>query len=338
MKKVVTTVLILIAILAAGGWLLLGPATQFQDNTKYLYVYHTETAQEEIKSQLAGASGIRNYGLFSLLAKPSKLWDKVKAGRFEIKKGSSILTVLRTLRNNHQATVKLVINKLRTREDLAGLLGRQFITDSVHTSIFLSDNDSLKSLGVDTNTLMTLVIPDTYELKWNLSVKKILGRLKDYEEDFWKEKGRLEKAKSWGLTPEQVYTLASIVEEETNADSEKGNVASVYYNRYKQGMALGADPTVKFALKDFAIKRILSGHLQVQSPYNTYRNKGLPPGPICTPSQKTIDAVLNMPHTSFLYFVAESNFSGRHHFSNTFEEHVAYANKYRQALDSNSLK
>lgn len=333
-------VIAILALIGAAilGWLFFASATRFSEKKKNIYVYHQASAQSEIEAQLAGNDGIKGLALFNVLASKLHVWDKVKPGRFEINKGASLISILKMFRNNHQAEAKLIINKLRTRYDLAGILGKNFQTDSIHTLIFLSDNDSLHSLGVDTNTLMTLVIPDTYEMKWSSSVKTILSRLKDYKDAFWNKKDRLAKAKAWNLTPEQVYTLASIVEEESNTNDEKGNIASVYYNRYLKGMPLGADPTVKFALNDFGIKRILSGHLQVQSPYNTYKNKGLPPGPICTPSVKTIDAVLDMPRTSFLYFVAESSFNGRHHFSNTFEEHVEYANKYRQALDSNSIK
>jgi UPF0755 protein len=180
---------------------------------------------------------------------------------------------------------------------------------------------------------MTLIIPDTYILNWNTSVKKILQRLSKEKDKFWHEDNRLTKANNLGFTPKQVYTLASIVEEETNKNDEKGNIASVYINRYKKGMPLGADPTIKFALKDFGLKRILYGHLQVTSPYNTYKNTGLPPGPICTPSEKTIDAVLDAPTTNYLFFVARSDFSGYHHFSSSYAEHEQYAKQYQQALN-----
>ncbi len=228
---------------------------------------------------------------------------------------------------------RLVINKLRTANDFAKLIGKNFSTDSVHACNYFTSNDSLQQLGVDTNTLMTLVIPDTYIMYWNTSLTNIMKRLQDERDKFWEEKNRLQKADSAGLTPKQVVTIASIVEEETNKNDEKGNVASVYINRYRKGMPLGADPTIKFALKDFGLRRILYGHLMVESPYNTYRNKGLPPGPICTPSEKSIDAVLNAPSTDYLFFVAKSDFSGYHHFSNTYAEHMQYARLYQKALN-----
>ena len=281
---------------------------------------------------------IRSTGIFNMLAKRLNAWDRITPGRFEIKKGESIFSIIRDLRNNHQSPVRLVINKLRIREDLARLIGKNFSTDSVNTLYFLSSNDSLSSLGVDTNTLMTLIIPDTYFLNWNSSPEKILSRLKDEQQKFWNKNDREQKAASLNLTQTQVYTLASIVEEETNKNDEKGNVASVYMNRLNKGMPLAADPTIKFALKDFALKRIYYGQLAMPSPYNTYRNKGLPPGPICTPSALTLDAVLNAPRTDYLFFVARSDFSGYHQFTSNFAEHDKYAKLYQQALNGEMAK
>ena len=149
----------------------------------------------------------------------------------------------------------------------------------------LTNNDSLKQFAADTNTVMSLLIPDTYQLKWNLSLNDIMNRLKTESDKYWQQNNRIEKAKQHGLTPLQAYTIASIVEEETNKESDKGKIASVYINRLDKGMPLAADPTIKYALRDFSLKRILFGHLSVASSYNTYRNKGLPPGPICTPSK-----------------------------------------------------
>jgi len=173
---------------------------------------------------------------------------------------------------------------------------------------------------------------------WNSRTGRILQRLKTEQENFWKRNNRLEKAKALGFTPNQVYTIASIVEEETNKQDEKGNIASVYINRYEKGMRLGADPTVKFALKDFGLKRIYEKHLQVVSPYNTYKVAGLPPGPICTPSSKTIDAVLSAPKTDYMFFVAKSDFSGHHTFSSNYAEHLQHAKEYQKALDEMILR
>jgi UPF0755 protein len=218
------------------------------------------------------------------------------------------------------------------------VIGKNFEVDSVDVVSYLQNSDSLSSFDVDDNTLMTLIIPNTYSFLWTTSVSKILKRLQTEQENFWKKNDRLKKAESLGFTPKQVYTIASIVEEETNKNDEKGNIASVYINRYRKGMPLGADPTVKFALKDFSLKRIYHKHLQVVSPFNTYRNQGLPPGPICTPSTTSIDAVLNSPQTDYLFFVAKKDFSGYHTFATNYTDHLKFAKEYQQALDEYLLK
>ncbi|TKK70776.1 endolytic transglycosylase MltG [Ilyomonas limi] len=334
MKKII--LLLFIVTIIAGcifAWMVFGSATTFDAKSKYIYAYDSLPPKQQIEQQLQDSNYIRNLWLFNILADRMNVWNRLKPGRFEIEKGESLIDLARRLRNNVQAPARLVINKLRTSNDLAKLVGKNFSTDSAQALQFLTSNDSLQPLGVDTNTLFTLIIPDTYIINWNSSVKKILQRLDKERDKFWHEDRRLAKADSLGLSPKQVYTLASIVEEETNKNDEKGEIASVYINRYKKGMPLGADPTIKFALKDFALKRILYGHLQVASPYNTYRNAGLPPGPICTPSEKTIDAVLNAPSTDYLFFVAKSDFSGYHQFSSNYAQHQQYAKQYQQALN-----
>ena len=165
-----------------------------------------------------------------------------------------------------------------------------------------------------------------------------MQKMKIQKTQFWNSKNRLEKAKQKGLTPNEVYTLASIVDEETNYDSDKSLIASVYQNRLKQSMLLQACPTIKFAMQDFTLTRIYDKYLTNPSPYNTYKNKGLPPGPICTPSPKTIDLVLNATTTNYLYFVAKADFSGYHHFSNNYEEHDRYAKEYQKKLDEYQAK
>lgn len=237
------------------------------------------------------------------------------------------------LRSGKQVPVNLVITKLRTKEDLAKKISGNFEVDSLTVINFLNNSDSLQTFNVDTNTVMTDVIPNTYTYTWNTPVKNIFKKLYIEEQNFW-NKERLEKAQRLQLTPKQIYTLASIVEEETNKQDDKGKIASVYINRLRKGMKLAADPTVKFAMRDFGLKRIYHKHLEYVSPYNTYLNTGLPPGPICTPSIKTIDAVLDSPQTDYLFFVARADFSGYSNFASTYEQHQVYAKAYQQALDS----
>jgi UPF0755 protein len=296
-------------------------------------VYTGKTDKASVMDSVEKNDILKHPGIFELLANRMDVWRRLKPGRYEINKGENLINITRMLRNNRQSAVNLVINKLRTNEDLAAIIAKNFEADSLNVINFINNQDSLSRLDADTNTLMTLVIPNTYTLYWNTSTGKILRRLKSEKDNFWEKKDRKNKAKELGFTPNQIYTIASIVEEETNKDDEKGNVASVYINRYRTGMPLGADPTIKFALKDFGLKRIYRKYLEVPSPYNTYRNTGLPPGPICTPSAKTIDAVLNSPKTDYMYFVARSDFSGYHTFTSTYNQHLQRAREYQKALD-----
>ena len=237
------------------------------------------------------------------------------------------------LKAGKQSPVRLVINKLRLKEDLAGKIGKTFEIDSLEAINFLSNKDSIAAYKLDDNTLLSAIIPNTYELNWNTSFKKVFSRLKSEQEKFWNA-DRTQKAKAKNLTPLQAYIIASIVEEETNKADDKPLVASVYTNRFIKGEKLQADPTVKFAKKDFLMTRILFSDLKFESPYNTYAHAGLPPGPICTPSTKSIDAVLDAPKTDYMFFVAKPDFKGYSNFAVTYAEHQVFARAYQQALDS----
>jgi UPF0755 protein len=197
---------------------------------------------------------------------------------------------------------------------------------------FMTSPDSLKEFGLDSNTVMTAVFPNTYTYRWNSTPSTIFSKLYTEYKKIWTP-DRKQLAQQHGLTPATSYILASIIEEETNIKEDKGYMASVYMNRMNKGIRLGADPTVKFALKDFSLKRIYEKHTAVESPYNTYRNLGLPPGPICTPSLETIDEVLHSPSTNYLFFVAKSDLSERHVFTETYADHLKYAKEYHKALD-----
>jgi UPF0755 protein len=271
-------------------------------------------------------------GLF-ILSKVLPNWEVVRPGKYQLKKGQTAWQIARMLKNGRVAEVKLVINKLRTKEDFAQLIGNQFSTDSTAVMQFITSNDSLQPFGVDTSTFYAMIIQDTYQFYWDTPFKQILTKLKSYQEKFWDHIDRRNKLQSKHLTDIEAYTLASIVDEETNVVSDKYKIASVYINRLAKDMPLQACPTIKYALKDFTITRIYEKYLSSPSPYNTYRKKGLPPGPICTPLPATIDIVLNAPNTNYLYFVAKSDFSGMHHFSPTYEEHNKYAIEYQKALD-----
>lgn len=320
----------LLAIVSA--WIFLGSGTGFSETKKALYIRSSGATQEAVLDSIHLHQIVRNETLFKFLANRLHYWSHIKPGKYEFQKGTSLLTILRTLRNGSQTPVKLTITKIRTKEDLAKMVGNRFECDSLQMISFLNNKDSLSRFNVNADEALTLVLPDTYTFNWNTTPSKIMKKMADVSDGFW-TKERAAKAKSLGLTPVQVYTLASIVEEETNAAAEKGNIASVYMNRLHKGAPLQADPTIKFAMKDFSIKRIYEKYLFVESPYNTYRNKGLPPGPICTPSRKTIDAVLNAPKTNYLFFVASPDSIGVHTFSATYAEHLQKAKSYHNLLN-----
>ena len=332
MKKIIG--LLFILLLIGGGYVaynIFGP-TISSPADKYFYI-KTGSTYEDVKTALHEQGIVKGNFFFDKLSNQLKYKDNLKPGKYEIKDNSSLLSLLRMLKAGAQSPVKLVINKLRTKEDFASKISRGFECDSLEVINFLTNNDSLSTYNLDTNTVMTAVIPNTYLLKWNSSFKTLFTRLKSEQQKFWTDE-RKQKAAAKNLTTTQVYTMASIVEEETNKPEDKLLIASVYRNRIAQGQKLEADPTVKYAMRNFGLKRILRGHLQYQSPYNTYQNTGLPPGPICTPSTKTIDAVLDSPETNYIFFVAKPDFKGYSNFAATYPEHLKFAKAYQNALDS----
>lgn len=333
MKKLFLIVLAVLAIgTAAAAWILFGVGTGFSSKKEILYIRTKNATKTAVLDSLAKNKIVKRLEVFEWAADHMNYWNKIKPGKYEITKGSSIIEIIRKLRNGDQTPVKLVITKLRTKEDLAKIVDKKFESDSLQMTTYFKSSTFLKQYNIDSQNILTLVLPDTYEYFWNSSPEKILDKIIKASDKFWTDE-RKQKAAALSLTPSQAYTLASIVEEETNADEEKGEIASVYLNRLAKGMPLQADPTVKFALKDFGLRRIYFKHLATESPYNTYKNKGLPPGPICTPSRKTIDAVLNAPNTDYLYFVASPEFDGTHLFSTTYEEHQKKAKQYQDALN-----
>jgi UPF0755 protein len=329
MKKII---LFLLLILLLGGafvaWKLFGPSVK-QPEGKYFYVHTGETFLGMLDS--LDEKNIANPQWVSRTAKYLK-FRIVKPGRYEIKKGMSVFELVRMLRAGSQSPVNFVVTKFRTKEALAARAGKLFEFDSLQMISFLNNPDSLKTYDLDTNTVMAAVVPLSYTLNWNSTPSRLFRQFSSAYKNFWNTTRR-QKADSLGISKEQVVTLASIIDEETNAPSDRPLIASVYLNRIRKGMPLQADPTVKFAMKDFTIKRILNTHLLTQSAYNTYLNKGLPPGPICTPAVETIDAVLDSPKTEYLYFVANSNFDGTHIFTTNYNDHMKYAKEYQQALN-----
>ena len=332
MKKLVLSLFIIILLIGAAAiYLILGPGTAFKSPSYDLYI-HTGMNYNDLDSMLNEDKVLSHPAVFNWLAKRVSYPASVKAGKYEIKEGMSLLNILKMLRNGRQIPVNLVITKLRTREDLAGLIGRKFECDSASFMRFLNNTDTLNYYGLDTNTVMTLVFPNTYTYFWNTTPTRIFKKMELAAQNYWTP-DRLQEASDRHLTRTTAYILASIVEEETTRKSDKPKIASVYLNRISSGMRLAADPTVKFALRRFDLKRVYEKYLMVESPYNTYRYAGLPPGPICTPSMESMDAVLNAPESKFLYFVAKPDFSGYSNFAETYSAHMQNAKEYQKALD-----
>lgn len=332
MRKILLILLLIVVIIGGyAAWQIFG-ATINTPKDGYLYV-KTGTTYPSLKKQLAEEDILNNNFFFDKIATRSGLDKNVKPGRYKIKNGTSMLNFVKMLKRGVQEPVNLVITKLRTKENLARLLGNKFETDSLAVINFLTSNDSLAQFKVDTNTVMTLVMPNSYQIYWTQTIPEILNRLQKEADKFWTSERRA-RAANLNLSKEQVYTMASIIEEETNKTKDKSLIASVYLNRMAKGMRLEADPTVKYAMRDFALTRILHGHLKYPSPYNTYQNKGLPPGPISTATAETIDAVLDAPKTNYIFFVAKPDFKGFSNFAATYPEHLKFAKAYQLALDS----
>lgn len=328
-KILIRASLILIIILLFISWKFFGPALSLSPG-EYFYI-KTGSDYTAVKNELVEKKFIGSSTWFNWVSKILQ-YKNIKPGRYKLKKDMSLFSFVRMLKNGTQSPVNFVITKLRTTNDLAKKVGASFECDSTQMISFMKNEDSMKSIGLDTNTVMSVVMPYSYPIRWNTTPKKIFQNFLVAYKNFWTDE-RKQKADSIHLTPVQVSTLASIIEEETNNKNDKFNIASVYLNRLAIGMPLQADPTIKFALKNFKLKRIYNANLSVLSPYNTYLNKGLPPGPICTPSVETIDAVLNAPKTNYLYFVASSNFDGSSVFTNSYAIHLKNAKAYQQALN-----
>lgn len=328
----------IIAACCLAGLALLFPALYLTscyshgEETAYVYIADTAT-QASVKQSLAEA-GVRTCG-FSLLSKVVEY--RVRAGRYAVKSGDNLLTVFRRLRNGQQEPVNLTIPPVRTLPQLAAYLGKHLMMDSATVARAWADGYATNSHRYSKQTLPVLFVPNTYQVYWNVSIDDLMNRMQREHDAFWTEE-REAKAKAMGFTHEQVATLASIVDEETANNAEKPMIAGMYIKRLSVGMPLQADPTVKFALGDFALRRIYQKHLTVDSPYNTYRQAGLPPGPIRIASIVGIDAVLNYVHHDFLFMCAKEDFSGTHNFAHTYQEHLQNARKYTQALNERKIK
>ncbi|RIV18451.1 endolytic transglycosylase MltG [Fibrisoma montanum] len=273
---------------------------------------------------------------FRFLARLMKYNQRVKEGRYEIPPNTGNYNAIVKLRSGSQDPMTVTFNNIRLKSDLVQRLGGKFEFSTDTLAQLMNDPEVCARFGFDTTTIVCMFLPNTYEFFWTIKPEAFLERMGKEYKKFWTPE-RQAKAKALGLTQTQVQVLASIVAAETNKRDEQPRVAGVYLNRLERGIRLEADPTLVFAHRDFTIRRVLNVHKAINSPYNTYRFAGLPPGPINLPSPATIDAVLNPEEHDYLYFVAKADFSGYHTFSKTLTEHMANARIYQQALTQRNI-
>lgn len=314
----------------------------------YMYIFNenvkTETAiiipegatYNQVVDSLQVNDVLLNYKAFHWVSKKKNYLESVKPGRYLFKKEMNTNQIVNKLRAGEQDPVNVTFSNARFREDMAGKVSRHIQADSISILNLFNDTVQIQEWGFTPETYKAMFIPNTYEFYWTTSAEEFAGRMKKEFDRFWNE-NRRKKAEAIGLTPVEVTTLASIVQEETSKNEELKRVAGLYINRLNKGMPLQADPTVRFAVGDFSLRRILHVHLEIDSPYNTYMYAGLPPGPVNFPEVSAIEAVLNYENHNYLFMVARDDFSGYHHFSPTLKEHNRYAAKYQAALNKRKI-
>ncbi len=302
-----------------------------EKGSRFLYIPQGADFNQ-VKDSLEKNKIVHDFLPFAFVSKFIGYQDHVKPGAYEIQPNEPNFSVIRRLKAGRQTPVKLTFNTIRTKSQLAE---RMDLKLELSASELLKEMDSKEIQGkykLDQYNSISLFIPDTYEVYWTISPQSLLEKMAKAYNRFWTN-DRLEKAAKLNLSPAQVMTIASITQSETNKVDEMPRVAGVYLNRIAQNMPLQADPTVVFAVGDFEIKRVLSGHKAVDSPYNTYKYNGLPPGPIAIATKQAIDAVLNKEAHDYLFFCAREDFSGYHNFTKDFDAHLRNARIYQAALN-----
>ncbi len=336
--------LLLLLLLIAGGIVgyylynrIYQPNVSAKEGQAHELFIPTKANFSQIIDSLSSNNILKNTATFQWVAEKMNYPNKIYPGRYLINEGLNNRELVNLLRSGKQTPYDVVIHNVRTKDDFISLVSSKLEVDSTNLAELLSDSIYLAQKGFTPENVITIFISDTYRFNWNTDEKTFFERmLKEYRK-FWNET-RLNKAKKQELTAHEVINLASIVEEETAKHDEMPRVAGVYLNRLKKGWALQADPTVKFAVGDFALKRILNKHLAIDSPYNTYKYTGLPPGPIRIPSKKALESVLNPEEHKYMYFCAKEDFSGYHNFAKTLREHNLNAKRYHKALNKLKIK
>lgn len=334
---IVLIIVLIVALVAAFIGYQAFMAPSIATDAEYFYV-KTDEPYESVIKRIEDEGVVKNFTYFSYVAKAMDLQSAgIKPGRYKLSKDLTNRRLIGNLRGGYQDAVKFRFQNIRLKEDFAGLLGKSFEADSLAFLNLMNDEALAKSYGFTKDNFFSMFIPNTYEIYWNTQPKEIIDRFGKEYEKFWTAE-RKAKAEALNLTTQEVSTLASIVKGEALHVDEMPKIAGLYLNRLKKGMLLQADPTVIFANNDFTIRRVLNRHLAIDNPYNTYRYKGLPPGPIMMPSIASIDAVLNFNQHNYIYMCAKDDFSGYHLFAETVAEHLVNARKFQRALDARNIK
>lgn len=307
----------------------------YPTKTVYIYVDRDDNL-DSVYNKVKANGKPKNFTGFKWMAHYKKYASNIHTGCYVIHPSENIYHVFSRLYRGYQEPINLTIGSVRTLNRLAGSVGRQLMIDSTEIVTLINDTNFQRKLGYNIETLPAFFIPNTYEVYWNMTAQDFMERMQKEYQHFWNQ-SRIQKAQALNMTPVEIATLASIVEEETNNTAEKPDVAGLYINRLHRGMPLQADPTIKFALQNFALRRITNADLNVNSPYNTYLNTGLPPGPIRIASPTGLDAVLNYTKHDYIYMCAKDDFSGTHNFASNYNDHLKNARKYWNALNKRKI-
>ncbi len=303
--------------------------------TAWLYV---EPGDEwsDVSSQLEDAGYIKSMGTLRWVAERKNLANHIYRGRYKLSNGMSTNGLVDMLRSGNHIPVNVTFNRSRTPQELAGKATKNIFADSISLLTLLKDINVRTAYGFDDHTYMCMYVPNTYQFNWATTAQEFVERMDKEYQRFWNS-DRKARAEKIGLKPVEVVTLASIVQSETNKHKDRPTIAGVYMNRLEQGIPLEADPTLVFALGDFSIRRVLNKHKKIESPYNTYKNKGLPPGPIALPSVPYIEAVLDYEKHDYIFFCAKEDFSGYSNFAKNYSQHLKNARKYQAALNKRKI-
>ncbi|MBL7940757.1 MAG: endolytic transglycosylase MltG [Flavobacteriales bacterium] len=334
----VSALVVLLVVGLGGCWAwkkVTGPAAVFKEESKVLYIPRGADFEQVVDS-LSRIGAIQDPTAFRWLCERKNYASKVKPGRYRILNGMSMNALVNMLRSGEQEPVRVTFSTIKRLPELAGKLGRTLEPDSLAFVHALTDSEVQRKAGYSAETFIAFFVPNTYEFWWTTTPEQFIERMAMEHAAFWST-DRMTKAQALKLSPTEVSTLASIVQAETVKRVDAPKIAGVYLNRLRIGMPLQADPTLKFALGLDSISRVLHKDLEVASPYNTYRNTGLPPGPINMPETSMIDAVLNAEKHDYLYFCARADLSGYSDFAKTYEQHLVYARKYQRALNERGI-